>query len=58
MRELKRVCEQLSLTSPLLPFIREEDVAAWLKPAATAVGAPSYTVIDFSKGLNTLVEGI
>lgn len=55
VRELKRVCEQLSLTSPL-PFIREEDVAAWLKPAATAVGAPSYTVIDFSKGLNTLVE--
>ncbi|WP_413568467.1 sigma-54-dependent transcriptional regulator [Bdellovibrio sp. HCB117] len=55
VRELKRVCEQLSLTSPL-PFIREEDVAAWLKPTATAPGAPSYTAIDFNKGLNTLVE--
>ncbi|KHD87595.1 MAG: transcriptional regulator [Bdellovibrio sp. ArHS] len=55
VRELKRVCEQLSLTSPL-PFIRDEDVAAWLKPAATALGAPSYTTIDFNKGLNTLVE--
>lgn len=55
VRELKRVCEQLSLTSPL-PFIRGEDVTAWLKPAATPTGAPSYTVIDFNKGLNTLVE--
>ncbi|WP_374029077.1 sigma-54-dependent transcriptional regulator [Bdellovibrio bacteriovorus] len=55
VRELKRVCEQLSLTSPL-PFIREEDVLSWLKPAATPSGAPSYTVIDFNKGLNTLVE--
>lgn len=55
VRELKRVCEQLSLTSPL-PFIREEDVNAWLRPAATALGAPSYTAIDFNKGLNQLVE--
>lgn len=55
VRELKRVCEQLSLTSPL-PFIRAEDVAAWLKPAAAPAGAPSYTVIDFNKGLNNLVE--
>lgn len=55
VRELKRVCEQLSLTSPL-PFIREEDVTSWLKPAATPAGAPSYTVIDFNKGLNALVE--
>ena len=55
VRELKRVCEQLSLTSPL-PFIREEDVTAWLKPAASATGAPSYTVIDFAKGLSTLVD--
>ncbi|UOF01278.1 sigma-54-dependent transcriptional regulator [Bdellovibrio reynosensis] len=55
VRELKRVCEQLSLTSPL-PFIREEDVNSWLKPAATPAGAPSYTMIDFNKGLNTLVE--
>ncbi|QDK38740.1 sigma-54 dependent transcriptional regulator [Bdellovibrio sp. NC01] len=55
VRELKRVCEQLSLTSPL-PFIREEDVTAWLKPAAVTGSAPSYTVIDFSKGLNALVD--
>ncbi|MBV2169314.1 MAG: sigma-54 dependent transcriptional regulator [Bdellovibrio sp.] len=55
VRELKRVCEQLSLTSPL-PFIREEDVNNWLRPAATPAGAPSYTSIDFNKGLNTLVE--
>lgn len=55
VRELKRVCEQLSLTSPL-PFIRAEDVNAWLTPAASPVQAPSYTVIDFSKGLNTLVD--
>lgn len=55
VRELKRVCEQLSLTSPL-PFIREEDVLNWLRPAATPTGAPSYTAIDFSKGFNVLVE--
>lgn len=54
VRELKRVCEQLSLTSPL-PLIREEDVRSWLKPTATPVGAPSYTAIDFNKGLNLLV---
>lgn len=55
VRELKRVCEQLSLTSPL-PFIREADVMNWLRPTATPMGAPSYTTIDFSKSLNTLVE--
>ncbi|WP_413577604.1 sigma-54-dependent transcriptional regulator [Bdellovibrio sp. HCB290] len=55
VRELKRVCEQLSLTSPL-PFIRAEDVNQWLTPAATPAKAPSYTVIDFTKGLNTLVD--
>lgn len=55
VRELKRVCEQLSLTSPL-PFIREVDVTNWLKPVATLPGTPSYTAIDFNKGLNTLVE--
>ncbi|MGZ3771369.1 MAG: sigma-54-dependent transcriptional regulator [Bdellovibrio sp.] len=54
VRELKRVCEQLSLTAPL-PFIRSEDMA-WLKPAAVTTGTPSYTAIDFNKGLNTLVE--
>ncbi|MNJ96818.1 Nitrogen regulation protein NR(I) [compost metagenome] len=55
VRELKRVCEQLSLTSPL-PLVRGEDVQAWLKPAAQAPGSPSYTVIDFNKGFNTLIE--
>lgn len=55
VRELKRVCEQLSLTSPL-PFIREVDVMNWLRPTATPTGAPSYTAIDFAKGLNALVE--
>lgn len=55
VRELKRVCEQLSLTSPL-PFIRAEDVNNWLRPVATPQGAPSYTAIDFNKGLNPLVE--
>jgi DNA-binding NtrC family response regulator len=56
VRELKRVCEQLSLTSPL-PFIRAEDVTSWLRPAAAGSdSAPSYTAIDFNKGLNPLVE--
>lgn len=55
VRELKRVCEQLSLTAPL-PLIREEDVTGFLKPVATPAGSPSYTAIDFNKGLNVLVE--
>lgn len=55
VRELKRVCEQLSLTSPL-PFIREVDVTSWLRPTTAQVGAPSYTMIDFNKGLNALME--
>lgn len=54
VRELKRVCEQMSLTAPL-PFIRDEDVSAWLKPPPAQSEAPSYTAIDFSKGLNNLV---
>lgn len=56
VRELKRLCEQLSLTSPL-PFIRGEDVATWIRPSANAKSSNiSYTAIDFSKGLNTLVD--
>jgi transcriptional regulator with PAS, ATPase and Fis domain len=31
-------------------------VSAWLRPTATSQGAPSYTAIDFNKGLNPLVE--
>jgi Response regulator containing CheY-like receiver, AAA-type ATPase, and DNA-binding domains len=57
VRELKRVCEQLSLTSPL-PVIRSDDVAMWITPKAAPGGtaSPSYTVIDFERGLNLLVE--
>jgi DNA-binding NtrC family response regulator len=56
VRELKRVCEQLSLTSPL-PLIRAEDVAMWITPGGAASNAaPSYTIIDFDRGLNLLVE--
>ncbi|MNL45297.1 Limonene hydroxylase [compost metagenome] len=57
VRELKRVCEQLSLTSPL-PVIRAEDVAMWVTPSVASGGAavPSYTIIDFDRGLNLLVE--
>jgi len=59
VRELKRVCEQLSLTSPL-PFIRAEDVEALLHPegakARLQYTTPAFTGIDFSKGLNFLVQ--
>ncbi len=59
VRELKRVCEQISLVSPL-PFIREEDVENLLNPSAaktkTGYLNPAFKDIDFSKGLNLLVE--
>jgi len=57
VRELKRVCEQLSLTSPL-PVIRAEDVTMWVTPSVASGGTavPSYTIIDFDRGLNLLVE--
>lgn len=57
VRELKRVCEQISLTSPL-PFLRGEDVAALLKPEGPKTVNSSLRTenIDFSKGLNVLVE--
>lgn len=56
VRELKRVCEQLSLTSPL-PVVRGEDVNALLNPrgASPSLGTTN-TNMDFSKGLNFLVE--
>jgi DNA-binding NtrC family response regulator len=52
IRELKRVCEQLSLTSPL-PMIRREDVTALLSPSLKL--SPQDN-LDFSQGLNFLVE--
>lgn len=59
VRELKRVCEQISLTSPL-PFIRKDDVEALLHPegvkARMEYKSPAFTEIDFSKGLNFLVQ--
>ncbi len=60
VRELKRVCEQISLTSPL-PLIRSEDVEALLNSDGTKkrsqINSPaSNEDIDFSKGLNVLVE--
>lgn len=59
VRELRRVCEQISLTAPL-PFIRKEDVEALLNPSAkasaeTSAGS-SVASLDFSQGLNALVE--
>jgi DNA-binding NtrC family response regulator len=51
-RELRRVCEQLCLTSPL-PFIRQEDVNAILKPSFKPTTQES---LDLTKGLNTLVQ--
>lgn len=59
VRELKRVCEQISLTSPL-PFIRADDVEALLNPegvkAKMEYKTPAFTEIDFSRGLNQLVQ--
>ena len=52
IRELKRVCEQLCLISPL-PLIRKDDVLALLRPI---LSAPEQKDIDLSKGLNILVE--
>lgn len=59
-RELKRICEQLSLTSPL-PLIRSEDVNLYLFPnqnlAANSSPASNKgpQKPDFSKGLNNLL---
>jgi DNA-binding NtrC family response regulator len=51
-RELKRLCEQLALTSPL-PIIRAEDVKPWLSPRS--VSSPTMNV-DYSLGLTQIVE--
>lgn len=50
IRELKRVCEQLSLTCPL-PIVRGEDVRALLNPLSS-----QGQFLDFSKGLSQLTE--
>lgn len=52
-RELKRVCEQLSLISPL-PIIRGEDVRDLLKMDKNSLSTSQE--IDLSKGLAKLVE--
>ena len=52
IRELRRVCEQLSLTSPL-PLLRKEDVNALLRPILITSGNES---LDLSKGLGPLTE--
>lgn len=56
-RELKRVCEQLSLTSPL-PMIREQEVEALLHLQGRLGKSSSSSVAaeDFHLGLNALVE--
>lgn len=55
VRELKRVCEQLSLTSPL-PFIRKEEVLALLHPSTNSFSSSGLGEdIDLSRGLNELV---
>lgn len=57
IRELKRVCEQVSLICPL-PFIRRDDLEALLaggtKPPAGIT--PSNSAVDLTKGFDVLVE--
>lgn len=53
VRELKRVCEQLSLYSPL-PIIRREDVLRVLPGAPVTSGFGGGSV-DLSRGLNALL---
>ncbi len=52
VRELRRVCEQLSLISPL-PVLRREDVSALLRPMLS-VGVQE--ALDLKKGLGPLTE--
>jgi DNA-binding NtrC family response regulator len=53
IRELKRVCEQLILTSPL-PFIRSEDVQRAIHPKTDSAAGP--TIVDWGRGLPQLVN--
>ncbi len=52
VRELKRICEQLSLYSPL-PIIRREDVVNCLPHT---LGGAQLESIDFSLGLNEVMQ--
>lgn len=51
-RELKRICEQLTISAPL-PIIRAEDVERWLSPQG---GSVQTGVINLSTGLDHLVS--
>jgi DNA-binding NtrC family response regulator len=57
VRELKRICEQVSLTSPL-PLIREQDLRASLPTSAMPIGIESPQSqgadLDLGLGLNEL----
>lgn len=55
IRELKRVIEQACLSSPL-PFIRAEDISNFLSVRPVISHESSDTDLDFSDGLNKLVE--
>lgn len=60
IRELKRVCSQLSLTSPL-PIIRSEDVSRWLapplaSPTSTTKISSDFPEISLEEGLSSLME--
>lgn len=55
VRELKRICEQVSLYAPL-PLIRGEDVRACLPhPSTSVVGSSHLAALDLSIGLTDLV---
>lgn len=55
VRELKRVCEQLALDSPL-PLVRAEDVHACVPHIGKGANATAADrAIDFSGGLNEMV---
>ena len=53
VRELKRVCEQLCLYSPL-PVIRREDVLKVLPKTALAGGGAAASKVDLSRGIGEL----
>ncbi len=53
IRELKRICEQLYLTSPL-PIIRKIDVDAYL--GGISAEAPEHFELEIERGLEPLVE--
>ena len=56
VRELKRACERLTLSSPL-PIVRAEDVARAL-PIGAASAHASTADLDWSEGLAALLENV